>query len=224
MSLKGSGFCVFRSYKLCPWRTPSPSMHLCPRWNSGIWDAEIIKVDQTQRACVVLMLRRLIVCVLLGRFLPQLLCDLYASWKRFVLQRRIWPKYNFKGDAPPSVSSAGRIFAAREAFIFACCVTLGLLLLCTLWRILQFSPGLFCSRMFACVSINIRQVSVRRCRAAGLQQLPFSQHLPVFLSDTRSDCMLELKTASCAGSRQHIWVQTKHWLWCWNKHFGSLIN
>lgn len=35
--------------KLCPMRTPSPSMHLCPRWNTSIWDAESIKVDQTGR-------------------------------------------------------------------------------------------------------------------------------------------------------------------------------
>lgn len=51
-------FCVLTSY-----RTKSPSMHLCPRWNRSVWDAERIKVDQTQRAGVVLMLRRLIVRV-----------------------------------------------------------------------------------------------------------------------------------------------------------------
>lgn len=45
-------------------------------------------------------------------------CDLYE--RQFVLQTRIWPKYNFKGDAPPSASSAGHIFAEREAFIFVC--------------------------------------------------------------------------------------------------------
>ncbi len=152
-----------------------PGMHLYPRWNRSIWDAERIKVNQTQRACVVLMLRRLIVCVqsvpvLLGRFLPQLLAVICMhSGRRFVLQRRIWPKYNFKGDVPPSVSSAGRIFAEREAFIFVCllCDTrLTAFLHFFFWRILQFSSGLFCSWMFACVSINIRQVSVQRCWAA----------------------------------------------------------
>lgn len=57
-----------------------------------------------------LMLRRLIVCVqsvpvLLGRFLPQLLAVICMhSGRWFVLQRRIWPKYNIKGDAHPSVS------------------------------------------------------------------------------------------------------------------------
>lgn len=64
--------------------------------------------------------------LLLARFLPQLLAVICMhSGRRFVLQRRIWPKYNFKGEAPPSESSAGRIFAEREAFISACCVTLG---------------------------------------------------------------------------------------------------
>lgn len=157
------GFYVFRSSKLCPMRSPSPSMHLYPRWSRSVWDAEGIKVNQTQRTCIVLMLRRLIVCVqsvpvLLGRFLPQLLAVICMhSGRRFVLQRRIWPKYNFKGDAPPSVSSAGRIFAEREAFIFACCVTLGLLLSCTFWRILHFSPGLLLySDVCLCLSTSDR--------------------------------------------------------------------
>lgn len=68
--------------------------------------------------------------LLAARFLPQLLAVICMhTGRRFVLQRRIWPKYNFKGEAPPSESSAGRIFAEREAFISACCVTLGSALL-----------------------------------------------------------------------------------------------
>ena len=146
-------------------RTKSPSMHLCPRWNRSVWDAERIKVNQTQRAGVVLMLRWLIVRVqpvpvLLGRFLPPSLAVICMhSGRRFVLQRRIWPKYNFKGDAPPSVSSAGRIFAEREAFIFVVRRS-AYRFFCALWRILQFSSGVFCSRMFACVSVDIRQTGV----------------------------------------------------------------
>ena len=67
--------------------------------------------------------------VLSGRFLPQLLCDLYASWKRVSSARSICPKYNFKAGAPPSVSSARRFSAASAAFISTWLVTLGLQLL-----------------------------------------------------------------------------------------------
>lgn len=45
-------------------------------------------------------------------------CDL--NERQLVPQTRIWPKYNFKGDAPPSASSAGHIFTGREAFMFIC--------------------------------------------------------------------------------------------------------
>lgn len=98
---------------------------------------------------------------------PSLAVICMHSGRRFVLQRRIWPKYNFKGDAPPSVSSAGRIFAEREAFIFVV-RRAAYRFFCTLWRILQFSSGVFCSRMFARVPIDIRQTD--RCRYRDVEQ------------------------------------------------------
>lgn len=156
MSLNGSGFRVLRSWQVVPDENPVTQHASVPQVEHQYLGCRKHQSGSNRS-----------VPVLSGRFLPQLWCDLYASWKGFVLQRRICPKYNFKGDAPPCVSSAGRVFAAREAFIFACCVTLGLLLFCALWRIFQFSPGLFFAvgRLLASLSASDRcRQHVRRPR------------------------------------------------------------
>lgn len=200
----------------------------CVRWEPITQHASVPQVEQEDLGC-----RRNqsqwnpaglrcfdAVCALLGRFLPQLLAVICMhSGRRFVLQRRIWPKYNFKAAAPPSVSSASRIFAEMEAFIcVCCCVTLGLLRLCTFWRILQFSSGLF-----ACVSISIRQVSVHRCGGAEQQQQQSIQTVPLMHVGikTRLHVQINSKVFVCK-----FWIKGTEKIWTWNKQklFNSLVN
>lgn len=112
-------------------------------------------------------------CALIGQFLPPLLAVICMhSERRFVLQRRIWPKYIFKGDAPPSVSSAARIFAEGEAFIFAC-------LLCDarLTASLQFLKGfpLVCF-VVGCLLVSLSTSD--RCLHRDVQQQDCSRATP----------------------------------------------
>lgn len=114
-----SHVCLNGSVEVSARRGLARTACVCVSDASGLFGRRVNQSQSNQQACIVLMLRRPIVRS--GRFLPRLSAVICMhSGRRFVLQRRIWPKYNFKGDAPPSVSSAGRIFAARGAFISAC--------------------------------------------------------------------------------------------------------
>lgn len=93
----------------------APSMHLCPMRNGCICIATGIKDLPTFDARLGNRL-----CGAASRALRTVAgCDLCSQQKDGLLCKEgFWPKYNFKGGAPPHFCAAGPFFA--RAFIFLC--------------------------------------------------------------------------------------------------------
>lgn len=229
--INGSGPPAGRSP--CPMRTRSYSMCLYLRWIRSVRMQNESKSVKPSGPALFWCSAAWSVPALSGRFLPQLLAVICMhSGRRFVLQRRIWPKYNFKGDAPPSVSSASRIFAEREAFIFVCllCDARLTAFFCTFWRILVFLWSVLQSDVCSCLYRHQTGVwtevlssrTVAEKRLGRKWQLYFSRHPPVSHSDARNDCMLQLKTHHLSRLTIYLYANDDELnengrLWCWNK-------